>query len=104
MPTEAERYDGGLLACGGSAQHMGLADRRAFVLPGDRPVWGRDRPLILEHLRLEFSFDIPKRAVRGVASTTFNPRVGGLREAVFDAIELDIESVTDAEGRAYPFT
>ncbi len=102
--SEIEQYDGGMLACGGSAVHVGLADRRPFVLPGDRPVWGRDRPLILEHLRLEFAFGIPKREVRGVASTTFRPRVAGLREAVFDAIELDIESVTDNEGRELPFT
>jgi aminopeptidase N len=67
-------------------------------------VWGRDRPLRLEHVRLEFAFDIPRRTVRGVATTTFRPRVDGVREAVFDAIELDVQSVVDGEGRALPFT
>ena len=104
MPSELESYHGGLIACGGSTGAIALADRRPFALPGDRAVWGRDRPLVIEHLRLEFAFDLQHREVRGVTTTTFHPRVGGLREAVFDAIELDIEAVTDADGHALPFT
>ena len=73
---------------------------RAFALPGDEAVWGRDRPLIVEHLRVELDLDLPHRAVRGVATTTFRPRNDGLREAVFDAIELEIDSVTDKAGKA----
>src|ERR1700704_4975883 len=105
MPTlETALYDGGLLACGALTLHEGLADRRPFVLPGDRPVWGRDRPLRVSHERLEFSFDLARGEVRGVATATFQPRVGDLREAVFDAIELDIASVTDENGAALPFS
>ncbi|MSQ35926.1 MAG: hypothetical protein EXR63_02105 [Dehalococcoidia bacterium] len=103
--SENERFDGGLLACGGAAATTGLlaADRRPFALAGDRPAWGRDRPLLLDHLRLELAFDIPRREVRGVATTTFRPRVDGLREAVFDAVELEIEAVEDEAGRALPY-
>ena len=105
MPTsETALYDGGLLACGALALHGGFADRRPFALAGDRPVWGRDRPLHVSHQRLEFNFDLPRGEVRGVTTTTFHPRVGGLREATFDAIELDIESVTDERSAALPFT
>ena len=89
--------------CGGLSLHGGLADRRAFALPGDAPVWGRDRPIKIDHLRLEFSFDIPKGLVHGKTTTTFHPRLDGLREAEFDAIELDIASVTDERGRALKF-
>ena len=92
------------IACAGVALQAAAADRRPFALPGDRPVWGRDRPLAIEHQRLEFDFDLRARRLNGVATTTFRPRNDGLREAVFDAIELDVEAVTDGNGRALPFT
>jgi aminopeptidase N len=105
MPEyESGLYDGGLLACGGLTVQTQLADRRPFTLPGDKPVWGRDRPLQVDHQRIELSFDIPRGLLRGVTTTTFRPRADGLREAVFDAIELDIQEVTDGQGRALPFT
>src|SRR5205085_2437894 len=101
---ESALFDGGLLACSGLAWQAGFADRRPFVLPGDRPVWGRDRPLHVEHQRLAFTFDLPRGVVHGIATTTFRPRNDGLREAVFDAIELDIQSVTDDRGRALRYS
>ena len=81
-----------------------LDGRHPFALPGDRPVWGRDRPFAVEHIALDLAFNLARGEVRGVATTTFRPRVDGLREAVFDAIELDVESVEDGTGRALPFT
>ncbi|MEZ4502620.1 MAG: M1 family aminopeptidase [Dehalococcoidia bacterium] len=83
---------------------LGAAAREAFALPGDRPVWGRDRPLKIEHLKLDLAFDFAGRSLEGTATTTFRPRQDGLREAVFDAFELDVESVTDGNGRDLPFT
>lgn len=74
-----------------------------FELPGDRTVWGRDRALDVSHLRLELDFDLPRRRVQGVATTTFRPRRGGLRIAEFDARELEVTSVTDGAGRALDF-
>ena len=92
-------------ACSGLGGGIGAADGRApFVLPGDRPVWGRNRPLQMEHLRLEFSFDLKKRAVQGVATLTFSPRATSVREAMFDAIDLDVASVTDQAGKPLKFT
>jgi len=104
VPSERESYHGGAIACGGATGAIAPADRRPFALPGDRAVWGRDRPLVIDHLRLEFGFDIDRREVRGVTTTTFHPRAGGLREAVFDAIELEIEAVTDLDGNALAFS
>ncbi len=86
-------------ACHGLTMAAAAPGERAFALPGDEAVWGRDRPFVVEHLRIALDLDIPRCRVRGVATTTFRPRNGGLREAVFDAIELDIESVTDEAGR-----
>ena len=60
MPEyEGGLHDGGLLACGGLLVQAQLAaDRRPFALPGDKPVWGRDRPLKVDHVRIELSFDV----------------------------------------------
>ena len=97
-------YDGGLLACTGLSTHFGLADRRAFNLPGDKPVFGRDRPIRIDHQKLEFTFDIPRGVVNGVTTITFRPRAEAQREATFDAIELDVAAVTDDRGRDLRFT
>jgi aminopeptidase N len=95
-------------ACNGleglALSSAGASDRMPFALPGDRPVWGRNRPLKIEHLRLEFSFDLKKRRVDGVTTLTFHPRAGSVREAVFDAVDLDVASVTDEAGKALGFS
>ena len=93
-----------LAHCGGYAAAGALNDRKTFPLPGDPRVYGRDRPIRIEHLRLDLTFDLRRRRLHGVATTTFRPRQDGLREAVFDAIELDIESVEDDQGQSLPFT
>ncbi|MDA0301389.1 MAG: M1 family metallopeptidase, partial [Chloroflexi bacterium] len=94
---------GGFEACHGLTQMAAVPGDRAFALPGDEAVWGRDRPFTVEHLRLELEPDVAHRSVRGVATTTFRPRNDGLREAVFDAIDLEVESVTDEAGKAFAF-
>ncbi|MDA1240803.1 MAG: M1 family aminopeptidase [Chloroflexi bacterium] len=97
--TESAQVCSGLGGFGATA-----AERMPFVLPGDRPVWGRNRPLKMEHLRLEFSFDLRRRTVNGVASLTFSPRATSVRTATFDAINLDVSSVTDEAGKPLKFT
>ncbi|MCC6236041.1 MAG: HEAT repeat domain-containing protein [Dehalococcoidia bacterium] len=97
--------DAEALAClSGGGLALALAGREAFVLPGDQPVWGRDRPIDVQHVRLELSFDLARRSLAGVCTTTLRPRMDGLREAVFDAKELAIDAVEDETGRALPFT
>ncbi|MCK9486418.1 MAG: HEAT repeat domain-containing protein [Dehalococcoidia bacterium] len=101
--SEACRGLEGVEATSMAAGAGALADRQPFALPGDRPVWGRNRPLRIEHLRLEFSFDLKQRRVDGVAALTFHPRADAVREAVFDAIDLDVSAVTDEAGRDLKF-
>ena len=104
MSDATIEFLGGFEACHGlTAMQMAAPGDRAFALPGDEAVWGRDRPFTVEHLRIELDLDIPHRAVRGVVTTTFRPRNDGLREAVFDAIELNVESVTDEAGKPLAF-
>ncbi len=99
-----------LIASGEACHGLGwgelsaAGDRTAFALPGDRPVWGRNRPLKMEHLRLEFSFDLRQRQVKGLATLTFSPRATPVREAVFDAFDLDVTAVTDEGGKPLKFT
>ncbi len=92
--------------CGGSSAGLGLglAAREDFALPGDQRVYGRDRALKINHIRLELDFNYRDRSLTGVATLTFEPRAEALREAVLDAYELDVESVTDPDGKALPFT
>ena len=92
-------------ACGGSAAGLGLglAAREDFALPGDKRVYGRDRALKIDHIRLELDFNYRQRSLAGSATITFEPRSEALREAVLDAYELDVESVTDDGGKALPF-
>ncbi len=100
----------GLIASGSESCHglgwgeaSAAGERITFALPGDRPVWGRNRPLKMEHLRLEFSFDLKKRQVKGLASLTFSPRATTVREAVFDAFNLDVTAVMDEAGKPLKF-
>jgi aminopeptidase N len=97
-----------LAYCGGYASAAEANGRKAFPLPGDPRVYGRDRTIRIEHLALELSFDLRRHRVAGVATTMFRPRQDGLREAVFDAFELEVESVeeqlADGETRALEYT
>jgi aminopeptidase N len=102
--TEFEAIAESAAACSGLGGIGAAANRMPFPLPGDRPVWGRNRPIRMEHLRLEFSFDLKQRRVNGVATLTFSPRAQSVREAVFDAFDLDVASVTDEAGKALTFS
>ncbi|MEX2375227.1 MAG: M1 family metallopeptidase, partial [Dehalococcoidia bacterium] len=102
--AEFEAVSESAQVCLGLGGFGAAADRMPFVLTGDRPVWGRNRPLKMEHLRLEFSFDLRRRVVHGLASLTFSPRATSVREAVFDAVALDVASVTDEAGKPLKFT
>lgn len=79
-----------------------LADEPLYTphsLPGDRPVYAPDRSADIRHIALEFDeFDLQAKSFRGVCMTTLAPIMDGAREVVFDAVELQIESVTNADG------
>ena len=85
-----------LAHCGGYAGGAAANDRKTFPLPGDPRVYGRDRTIRIEHLRLDLTFDVRRHRVHGVATTTFWPRQDGLREAVFDAMTLGTSGSVDA--------
>ncbi|MCK9518372.1 MAG: HEAT repeat domain-containing protein, partial [Dehalococcoidia bacterium] len=63
------------------------------ALPGDRPVWPRDRVVDVRHIALDLSLDIEGKRVSGTATHTVCPLNDGLGSVPFDAVEMTIEAV-----------
>ena len=87
-------YCGGVFgaAFGGQAQ-------RPFTMPGDTPHYARDRVVDVRHIKLEIEIDPERKRIDGVVRTTFAPINDGVRHVEFDAVELEISSVTIAGRR-----
>ncbi|HNM77240.1 MAG TPA: M1 family aminopeptidase [Tepidiformaceae bacterium] len=66
------------------------------ALPGDRPVWTRDRTVDVKHIKIDIKLDIPGRGVSGTATHTVGPLNDGCRYAEFDAIDMEISAVSVA--------
>jgi aminopeptidase N len=75
---------------------------RPFAPPGTRTNFPADRPARLEHVRLEWDLDLEGQRLAGTARLTLTVRREGLTAVTFDAVELDIASVT-LNGRATTF-
>ena len=72
------------------------------ALPGDRPVWPRDRVVDVLHMKIDVKLDVPAKKVRGTVTHTVAPLNDGTRWVEFDAIDLTIGAVTVAR-KAAPF-
>lgn len=72
------------------------------ALPGDRAMWPRDRVVNVRHIKVQVVLDVPGKRVAGVATHTVAPINDGTRWVEFDAVEMEIESVTVAKSPA-PF-
>lgn len=66
------------------------------ALPGDRPVWTRDRAVDVKHIKIDIAIDLDARKVSGTATHTVSPLNEDSRFAEFDAIDMEITSVTVA--------
>lgn len=73
------------------------------ALPGDRPVWTRDRTVDVKHIKIDIKLDIDARRVSGTATHTVAPLNDESRYVEFDAIDMDVSAVTVARKPA-PFT
>jgi aminopeptidase N len=67
---------------------------RPFAPPGTRTNFVGDRPFRLGHARLEWEIDLSAKRLRGTATLTVAARREGLTSVSFDAVELEVESVT----------
>jgi aminopeptidase N len=64
------------------------------ALPGDRPVWPRDRVVDILHVKIEVRLDVEARRVRGTVTHTVSPLNDGTQFVPFDAIDMTISGVT----------
>ncbi|HEY6476717.1 MAG TPA: M1 family aminopeptidase [Polyangia bacterium] len=67
---------------------------RPFAPPGTRTNFVGDRPFRLDHARLDWEVDLAARRLSGTATLTVAARRAGLTSVSFDAVELDVASVT----------
>ena len=70
------------------------------ALPGDRAMWPRDRVVDVKHIKVQLKVDVASKAVSGIVTHTVAPLNDGLRWVEFDAVEMEIESVSVARAAA----
>jgi aminopeptidase N len=70
---------------------------RSSSPPGTRTNFLADRPVRLDHARLEWELDLPGKRLSGVATLTVTVRRDRLAMVTFDAVELDVDSVSVGE-------
>jgi len=75
---------------------------RPFAAPGTRTHFVGDRPARLEHVRLDWNLDLARKRLDGTATLRLLARRDQLATLTFDAVELDVESVT-VDGHAADF-
>jgi aminopeptidase N len=75
---------------------------RPFAPPGTRTNYVGDRPVRLDHARLEWELDLAGRRLSGVATLTVVVRRDRLASVTLDAVELDVRDVAVA-GRPASF-
>ncbi|MBI2887197.1 MAG: HEAT repeat domain-containing protein [Chloroflexi bacterium] len=104
MPESASHYEEIQLLSGACGALLRLAQRyKPHPLPGDKPHYAPDKAAEVRHIKLALALDIPNKSINGACSTTLAPINDGLATVEFDAVELDIQSVTLEGGGALPF-
>ncbi len=71
---------------------------RSFELPDDRVQYAPDRPADVRHVKLDIALDFEQETVRGTVYTTFSALYEEVTTVTFDAVELHIEQVVQANG------
>src|SRR5689334_11364777 len=61
---------------------------RPFAPPGTRTNFLADRPVHLEHVRLEWELDLARKRLSGTATLTMTARRDGVAAINLDAVEL----------------
>ncbi len=72
---------------------------------GGEPIrqYGRGRPADIKHIKLELTLDFENESLNGTATATLAPVGEPLSEIVLDSIDLDISTVTAADGSELDF-
>lgn len=96
LGCRAHRRIGGLTArSDGSAK---------WTLHEEPPKYAPDRTCDVTHLRLELSVDMAAHAIDALARLDLNASYGPFDSIVLDAIDLEIEDVTDGSGRLLEYS
>ncbi len=64
------------------------------ALPGDKPVWTRDRVVDVKHIKIDIKLDLAGKRVSGTATHTVAPLNEGVRFVEFDAIDMVITAAS----------
>jgi aminopeptidase N len=70
------------------------------ALPGDQPVWTRDRAVDIKHSKIDVKLDLPEKRVSGIVTHTLAPLNDGTRYVHFDAIDMEVSAVSVAKKAA----
>ncbi len=73
---------------------------RPFAPPGTRTNFVGDRPVRLEHARMDWELDLAGRRLSGMATLTVVVRQDRLTTLAFDAVELEVQDVSVANRAA----
>jgi len=65
-----------------------------FARPGSKASYAPDQELDTQHICLNLNLDIPKKTVHGQCTTIFRALHDGVKEVHFDALRMNILSVT----------
>ena len=74
------------------------ADNGQFTLPGFDVHYAPDLGLEPQHLELHLGVDLSRRAATGMAIWTFKARRDGVSGVELDAVEFNVDAVSDMAG------
>lgn len=75
-----------------------VASGGKWTLHGEDPKYAPDRTCDVTHLRLELNVDLPAHSIEGTARLDLHASYGPFQTITLDAIDLEIEEVTDGKG------
>jgi aminopeptidase N len=84
---------------GGLSGAQPVPKARSFELPGDAMHYAPDRPADVRHVKLVIALDFEQETVSGTAYTTFVALYEEVKTILFDAVALNIGTVTLIDGK-----
>lgn len=78
--------------------------QRPFAPPGTKLNFTGDRPVRVDHVRLELELDLAGKGLSGLATLTLTARRGDIASFFLDAVEMEIEAVVlDGQPAAFDY-
>ncbi|MEZ4650239.1 MAG: M1 family aminopeptidase [Candidatus Eisenbacteria bacterium] len=78
--------------------------RTQWTLKDETPKFAPDRTCDVRHLRLDVAPDLPKHSIVATATLSLSATYGPFDHIHLDAVDLDLRSVRDSEGRDLEYT